>query len=260
MASRTDYRSPEERREGGDKMQSSSAERSLAAKDGISSPASPTDLEERAVLQEKLFWARMERQKILAMSAMADEKIWSLTALAQKMMQERDEVRSQASILLADLQARNSQTMKLRRRAYSTAARPNVFAAAGGNSQAVAATPFRPSGEMTTTMMQGQYALSTGPGYRAASSSNFGHMNLSSSMDPYTVQPFLHGLASSSQDYFDPDMFLVDDADAPPQDLVPATAGFVPRRSSGDHLFEQKPLHWKGKSPLIHDAGHGQAS
>ncbi|KAL6907644.1 hypothetical protein ACP4OV_002683 [Aristida adscensionis] len=252
-------------------MQGSGTERSLVPTDNMS-PASPTDLEERAALEEKLYWARMQRQKFLALSAEADKTIWNLAALARNMMQERDEARSQAMALLADLEARNARmTMMTPGRPYSRAARPGAFAAAAaGNSQVVLAPPaFGLSGEpsatttTTTTTMQGQR-----PGYYycAASPSNLGHMSVASSqtqvVDAYSVQASasVHGVASSSQDYFDPDMFLVDVGDSP-EGLAPAAAGAAPASNSGacDRLAEQRPLHWKGKSTLIHGAGRGQA-
>ena len=92
-------------------------------RDGISRDVSEVDkksfalalarplLQGRGVLEEELSWARLERQKVLALSAEADEAIWHLAALARRTMQERDEARNQARMLLAGFQARNAQTM-----------------------------------------------------------------------------------------------------------------------------------------------------
>jgi hypothetical protein len=133
-------------------------------------------------------------------------------------MQERDEARNQARMLLADLQARNARMMALPRTSCSRVARPDAFAATGyEHNQALAPTAFRPLGS-SSTMMQGQRARAR-IGYCVASSSGFGHRSCSS-LDAYAVLPSLLGFASSSQDHFDPDMFLVNVAE-PPQDVVP---------------------------------------
>ncbi|KAJ1297714.1 hypothetical protein BS78_01G397900 [Paspalum vaginatum] len=211
-------------------MQNITEEQSLGAEDNVSSI---NDAEVRRALEEELGWARLERQKILALSAEADDAIWNLAALARRRMQERDEARNQARMLLADLQARNTQMMMLPgTSSYSRAARPGAFVSAGYRQ--AAPTALRPRGNTTT--MQGQRAR-TGGGYCVASSSVFcGQMDLaSSSLDAYVVQPSLHGITSWSQDHFDPDMFLVDVPESPPQDVVPvpASAGSSQWRSSG---------------------------
>ncbi|TVU47517.1 hypothetical protein EJB05_07121 [Eragrostis curvula] len=172
---------------------------------------------ERAVLEEQLYWARLERQKFVAMSAEADETIWNLAALARRTMQERDEARNQARMILAGVHARNGWMTMLPGRAHSEAAMPGVISGAGADSQALAPPPFRPLGDMA---MQGQHAQ-TGTGYCVASSSNSGHRN---QVDAYTVLPSLHGLASSTQEHFDPDMFLVEGPEML-QDSVPKMAG-----------------------------------
>jgi len=189
-------------------------------------------------LEEELGWARLERQKTLALSAEADDAIWHLASLARRRMQERDEARNQARMLLADLQARNARVMALPGTSCSRVARPpDAFAATGyEHNQALAPTAFRPLGS-SSTMMQGQRARA-GTGYCAASSSGFGHSSIGSSLDAYAVLPSLLGFASSSQDHFDPDMFLVDVAESP-QDVVPvpATAESSQGRSSGSGTF-----------------------
>jgi hypothetical protein len=208
-------------------------------------------MQERAILEEHLYWARIERQKLLTLSAEADETIWNLTAHARRTMQERDEARNQARIILANVQARNAQRMMLPGRAHSlVAARSGAgLFDATGNSQALApaTTPFWPSRE--TTMMPIQHA-----GNSIASSSNFGHMNLASSMGAYFDQPPLHGFTALVQEPFDPDMFLVDAVESP-QDAVPATAGLDKNSGAYEHLAQQ----WKGKSVMRHAADHAQA-
>ncbi|OEL12838.1 hypothetical protein BAE44_0026140 [Dichanthelium oligosanthes] len=177
-------------------------------------------------------------------------------------MQERDEARNQARMLLADFQARNAQMMMLPGTSCSRVARPEAAFTAGDYSHALAPpTGFRPLGN---TAMQGQYAR-IGTGHCVASSSGgFGRVNLASSLDAYAVQPSLHGFASSSQDHFDPDMFLVD-VEESPQDVVLATAGSSQERSSGTYgqIAEQEPLQWKGKSAQAAvfrgTAAHGHA-
>jgi hypothetical protein len=174
-------------------------------------------LQERAALAEELYWARLERQKFLSLSAEADETICNLAALARKTMQERDEARNQTRMILEDVQARNARmTTMLAGQERSGAARPDVFPGAGTNSQALP-PPFGPLREMT---MQGQhYHIATG--YCVASSSNSGQWSRPST-DAYTVRPPLHGLVTSSiQEHFDPDTFLVDAAESP-QDPVSA--------------------------------------
>jgi hypothetical protein len=188
-------------------------------------------------LEEELGWARLERQKILALSAEADDAIWHLASLARRRMQERDEARNQARMQLADLQARNARMMALPGTSCSRVARPDAFAATGyEHNQALAPTAFR-SLRSSSTMMQGQRARA-GTGYCAASSSGFGHRSIGSSLDAYAVLPSLHGFASSSQNHFDPDMFLVDVAESP-QDVVPvpATAESSQGRSSGSGTY-----------------------
>ncbi|RLN39073.1 hypothetical protein C2845_PM01G11010 [Panicum miliaceum] len=215
----------------------------------------------RGVLEEELSWARLERQKVLALSAEADQAIWHLTALARRTMQERDEAR----MLLADFQARNAQTMMMlpgTSCSRSRVAGPGAFAATGySQSQALAPAAFGPPGNAAT---QGHCARA-GAGCCVASSSGFGHTSVASPLDAYAAHPALHGFASSSQDHFDPDMFLVDVAESP-QDAVPADAGSSQERSSGAYgqIAEQKPLQWEGKSAaqdavLRGAAGHGHA-
>ncbi|CAL4930429.1 unnamed protein product [Urochloa decumbens] len=234
-------------------MQNSGEEQRFVGQHNVSSTSVT---EGRSVLEEELSWARLERQKVLALSAEADEAIWNLAALARRAMQERDEAMNQARILLADLHARNAQMMTmLPGTSRSRIARPDAFAA----------TAFRPLGNAA---MQGQYARTEAAGYSVASASGFRHVNVASSLDAFTVQPSLHGFASSSQDHFDPDMFLVDVAESQ-QDAVPDSAGssHSQGRSSGAYgqIPEQmqKPLQWKGKSAqaavLRGAAGHGHA-
>ncbi|TKV96806.1 hypothetical protein SEVIR_9G453300v4 [Setaria viridis] len=238
-------------------MQNSREEQSL-----VDHVSSTSDTEECRLLEEELGWARLERQKVLALSAEADEAIWNLGALARRTMQERDEARNQARMLLADLQARNAQMTMLPGASCSRVARPDAFAAAGRSQVLAPAAAFRPLGN---TAMLGQHAR-TGTGWGVASSSGFGHVNLSSSLDAYTVQPSLHGFASSSQDHFDPDMFLVDIAESP-QDVVLDATGSSQGQSSGEYgqVAEQmqRPLQWKGKSAqaavIRGTAGHGHA-
>ncbi|CAN6289839.1 unnamed protein product [Urochloa humidicola] len=242
-------------------MQTNGEERSLVGQDNVSSTSAT---EGRSVLEEELSWARLERQKVLALSAEADEDIWNLAALARRAMQERDEAMNQARMLLADIQARNTQTTMLPGTSRPRVARPDGFAATGNNhSQALApAAAFRPLGNAA---MQGQHAR-TGAGYTVASASGFGHVNIASSLDAFTVQPSLHGFASSSQDQFDPDMFLVDVAESP-QDVVLDTVGSSQGKSSGTYgqiaKQMQRPLQWKGKSaqPAVLRGidGHGHA-
>jgi len=87
-------------------------------------------------LEEELGWARLEWQKTLDLSAEADDAIWHLASLARRRMQERDEARNQARMLLADLQARNARMMALPGTSYSRVARPDVFAATAHRLQA----------------------------------------------------------------------------------------------------------------------------
>jgi hypothetical protein len=112
-------------------------------------------LQERAVLEEELYWARLERQKFLSLSAEADETIWNPAALARKTMQERDEATNQTRMILEDVQVRNARmTTMLAGQERSGAARPaGFFPGAGTNSQALP-PPFGPLREMT---MQGQH-------------------------------------------------------------------------------------------------------
>ncbi|PVH32872.1 hypothetical protein PAHAL_9G510700 [Panicum hallii] len=245
-------------------MQKSGEEQSLVSQDN---GLSIRDTEGRGVLEEELSWARLERQKVLALSAEADEAIWHLAALARRTMQERDEARNQARMLLAGLQARNAQTMTMLPRTPCSGSRvagPGAFAATGySQSQALAPAAFGPPGN-AAMQGQGQYARA-GAGCCVASSSGFGHTRLASPLDAYAAHPALNGFASSSQDHFDPDMFLVDVAESP-QDAVPAAAGSSQERSSGAYgqIAEQKPLQWKGKSAaqdavLRGAAGHGHA-
>lgn len=143
-------------------------------------------------------------------------------------MQERDEARNQARMLLADLQARNARMKAVVPGAScSRVARPDAFAATGYEhiqAQALAPAAFGPRARAGT----GYYCV--------ASSSGFGHRSIDSSLDTCAVQPSLLGFASSSssQEHFDPDMFLVDVAESP-QDVVPvpATADSSQGRSSG---------------------------
>jgi hypothetical protein len=220
--------------------------------------------QERRVLEEELGWARLERQKVLWNLA-----IWNLAALARRRiprrtMQERDEARNQARMLLADVQARNAQVTMLTGASCSGAARPDAFAFAAGRSQSQALAPAA----AFTAAVQGQHAWTGAAGWGVASSSGFGHANLASSLDAYAVQPSsLHGLASSSQDHFDPDMFLVDIAESPQDVVLDTAAGSSQGQSSGAYrqMAEQmqRPLQWKGKSaqPAVirGSAGHGHA-
>ena len=242
-------------------------------RDGISRDVSEVDkksfalarplLQGRGVLEEELSWARLERQKVLALSAEADEAIWHLAALARRTMQERDEARNQARMLLAGFQARNAQTMMPPRTpcSRSRVAGPGAFAATGyGQSQALAPAAFGPPGNAA---MQGHYARAGAGCCVASSSTGFGHTSLASPLDAYAAHPALHGFASSSQDHFDPDMFLVDVAE-PPQDAVPAAAGSSQEGGSGAYgqIAEPRPLQWKGKSSaqdavLRAAVGHG---
>lgn len=221
-------------------------------------------------MEEELSWARLERQKVLALSAEADEAIWSLAALARRTMQERDEARNQARMLLSDLHARNSQMMMHPPgTSRPRITRPDAFAATGYSySQALPPTAgLRPLGRMA--MPQGHYARTIGTGHCVASSSGLGHTSLlaSSSLDAQAIQPSLHGFASSSQDHFDPDMFLVDVAESP-QGVVSVTAGCSSNGGSSGtfvgQVAEQKPLQRRGKSAqatvLRGTAGHGHAS
>nr|CAB3496316.1 unnamed protein product [Digitaria exilis] len=230
------------------KMQSSGKGQGFVGQDHV---LSTSDTEGRRVLEEELSWARLERQRVLTLSAEADEAIWSLAELARRTMQERDEARNQARMLLSELHARNAQMMMLPVTPSPRVpiVRPDAFAATG----------YSPLCRMA---MQGQhYAQTTGTaGHCVASSSGFGHMSLASSS--------LHGFASSSQeDHFDPDMFLVD-VDESPQHVVSATAGSSNGGSSGTNgqvaEHEQKPFQLRGKSAqaavLRGTAGHGHAS
>ncbi|CAN6301344.1 unnamed protein product [Urochloa humidicola] len=241
-------------------MHTSGEERSLVGQDNVSSTSVT---EGRSVLEEELSWARLERQKVLALSAEADEAIWNLTVLARRAMQERDEATNQARMLLADLQTRNAQMTMLPGTSYSRVARPDLFASTGYSQALPPTAAFRPLGNAA---MQGQHAWA-GAGYSVASASGFGHVNLASSLNAFTVQPSLHGFASSSQDHFDPDMFLVDVAESQ-QDVVSENApGSSQGKTSGtyDQRAEQmqRPLQWKGKSAqaavLRGGAGHGHA-
>jgi hypothetical protein len=146
-------------------------------------------------------------------------------------MQERDEARNQARMLLADLQARNARMKAaVPGASCSRVARPDAFAVTGyehSQAQALAPAAFGPRGQRARA----------GTGYYCvASSSGFGHRSIDSSLDTCAVQPSLLGFASSSssQEHFDPDMFLVDVAESP-QDVVPvpATADSSQGRSSG---------------------------
>ncbi|GJN17118.1 hypothetical protein PR202_gb04161 [Eleusine coracana subsp. coracana] len=233
------------------KMQNYRPEERLVGRDGNSSRDDP---KERAALEEHLYWARMERQKFRALSAEADEAIWNLAALARRTMQERDEARNQARMILANFQARNAQMMMLPR--SIAAARSGLFHATG-TSQAFAppTTTFRPSREMM--VMQGQHAR-TGTGYSIASSS---HTNLASSMDAYFDLPPLRSFTSLVQEPFDPDMFLVDAVESSQDAVSAATGSSGLDKNSGayEHLPQQKKLPWKGKSVLRHVADHGQA-
>ncbi|KAG2541674.1 hypothetical protein PVAP13_9NG694400 [Panicum virgatum] len=245
-------------------MQNRGEEQSLVSQDN---GLSISDTEGRGVLEEELSWARLERQKVLALSAEADEAIWHLAALARRTMQERDEARNQARMLLAGFQARNAQTMMLPVTSCSRSrvAGPGAFAATGyGQSQALAPAAFGPPGNAA---MQGHYARAGAGCCVASSSTGFGHTSLASPLDAYAAHPALHGFASSSQDHFDPDMFLVDAAELP-QDAVPAAAGSSQERGSGAYgqIAEPKPLQWKGKSAgqdavlrVRGAAGHGHA-
>ncbi|KAG0551660.1 hypothetical protein BDA96_01G442100 [Sorghum bicolor] len=217
-------------------MQENTEEQGLVREDNVSSIS---HAEERRVLEEELGWARLERQKILALSAEADDAIWHLASLARRRMQERDEARNQARMLLADLQARNARMLAaLPGTPCSRVARPDAFAATGYRHNQALPPELRPLGG---TMVQGQRARA-GTGYCAAApSSGFGHRRniIGSSLDAYAVQPSLHdGFASTSQDHFDPDMFLVDVAESP-QDVVPvpATAESCQGRSSGSGTY-----------------------
>jgi hypothetical protein len=126
-------------------------------------------------LEEELGWARLERQKILALSAEADDAIWHLASRGQ----ERDEARNQARMLLADLQARNARMMALPGTSCSTVARPDAFAATGYKHNQALAPESCPLGG---TAMQGQRARA-GTGYCVASPSGFGNRSIGSSLD-----------------------------------------------------------------------------
>lgn len=185
-------------------------------------------------MEEELGWARLERQRILALSAEADDAIWHLATVARRRMQERDEARNQARMLLADLQLQ-ARTARMMAALPGTSSCSRVQSQSGYKHNQALAPEFRPLGG---TMMQGQRARA-GTGYCVASSSGFGsHRSIASSLDAYALQPSLHGLASSSQDHFDPDMFLVDVTE-PPQDVVPvpATADSGQGRSSGSSTY-----------------------
>jgi len=212
-------------------------------------------------LEEELGWARLERQKTLALSAEADDAIWHLASLARRRMQERDEARNQARMLLADLQARNARMMALPGTSCSRVARPDAFAATGYKHNQALAPEFRPLGG---TMMQGQRARA-GTGYCVASSSCFGNRSIGSSLDAYAILPSLIGFASSRQDLFDPDMFLVDVVESP-QDVVPvpATADSCQRRSSSsgrDRILNGlEDLELQSLVNLIHNWDAGPSS
>ncbi|XP_040378755.1 uncharacterized protein LOC107303900 [Oryza brachyantha] len=198
--------------------------------------ASPTDLEERKCLEEKIYWTRLELQRTRSLSADADETICKLTAAARRAMQERDELRNQGEILLAELQARRKAHTMLAGRDLFKSAPPDAF---GVHSYSRALLPGRC--KPFAGMLQGRDA-DAGCSYRfAAASSGFGHKIAAA------VPSSLHDLACSTQeDSFDPDMFLVDPSELP-QDFAPNTSS----SDLGDDMWrinEQVNLQTKGKS------------
>ncbi|KAM3314113.1 hypothetical protein ACQJBY_033148 [Aegilops geniculata] len=240
-------------------MGNSGVEQSLAGK-GKSAPLAGQDEEERSALEEKLYCTRLELHKTRAVSADADETICRLAAAARRMAQERDEAWNQRNALLAELHARRNAQMMM----ALAAGPPRSFAGYNGRAAffapAAAAAPF---GRMPTPMQQ-MYARAAGASYCFASSS-------SSSAAAAGNGLFFHSLASSSQDQFDPDMFLVDPAESP-ADSVSATGttgsaapDLQVAKSSGSELdlvAEQMLLtRKKGKvAEAVRDDDEGPAS
>jgi hypothetical protein len=216
--------------------------------------------QERRVLEEELGWARLERQKVLWNLA-----IWNLAALARRRIPRRtmqnDARKGRGEEPGEDAARRRAGKERPGDDAYRSRTARCVPA---GRSQSQTLAPAA----AFTAAMQGQHARTGAAGWGVASSSGFGHANLASSLDAYTVQPStLHGLASSSQDHFDPDMFLVDIAESPQDVVLDTAAGSSQGQSSGAYrqMAEQmqRPLQWKGKSaqPAVirGSAGHGHA-
>ncbi|XBH56802.1 hypothetical protein VPH35_078540 [Triticum aestivum] len=235
-------------------MGNSGVEQSLAGK-GKSAPLAAQDEEERSALEEKLYCTRLELHKTRAVSADADETICRLAAAARRMAQERDEAWNQRNALLADLHARRNAQMMM----ALAAGPPRSFAGYNGRAAffapAAAAAPF---GRMPTPMQQ-MYARAAGASYCFASSS----------AAPAGNGLFFHSLASSSQDQFDPDMFLVDPAESPADSVSATTGSAAPdlqvAKSSGSELdlvAEQMLLtRKKGKvAEAVRDDDEGPAS
>uniref|UniRef100_A0A8I6Y7Y7 Uncharacterized protein n=1 Tax=Hordeum vulgare subsp. vulgare TaxID=112509 RepID=A0A8I6Y7Y7_HORVV len=238
-------------------MGNSGAEQSLVGK-GKSAPLAAQDEEERSALEEKLYCTRLELHKTRAVSADADETICRLAAAARRMAQERDEAWNQRNALLAELHARRNAQMMM----ALAAGPPRSFAGYSGRAAffapAAAAPPF---GRMPTPMQQ-MYARAAGASYCFASST-------SSSSAAAGNGLFFHSFASSSQDQFDPDMFLVDPAESPAVSVSATTRSTAPDlqvgKSSGSELdlvAEQMLLtRKKGKvAEAVRDDDEGPSS
>lgn len=153
------------------------------AEKGKAAPPSDDEEEDRHVLQEKLYCTRLELQKMLALSADADETICRLAAVARRVKQERDEAYVKRNALMAELQARRNAQVMMTALAPGPPAAAFAASSCYGNRTLVVPVPF---GRVTT--QEQYYARAAGVSYCYASS-------------------------SSGQDSFNPDMFLVDAAE-----------------------------------------------
>ncbi|KAF7042131.1 hypothetical protein CFC21_051813 [Triticum aestivum] len=237
-------------------MGNSGVEQSLAGK-GKSAPLAGQDEEERSALEEKLYCTRLELHKTRAVSADADETICRLAAAARRMAQERDEAWNQRNALLAELHARRNAQMMM----ALAAGPPRPFAGYNGRPAffAPAAAAAAPFGRMPTPMQQ-MYARAAGASYCFASSSAAAAAGNGL---------FFHSLASSSQDQFDPDMFLVDPAESPADSVSATTGSAAPdlqvAKSSGSELdlVAEQMLRTRKKGKVaeaVRDDDEGPAS
>uniref|UniRef100_A0ACD5W063 Uncharacterized protein n=2 Tax=Avena sativa TaxID=4498 RepID=A0ACD5W063_AVESA len=138
-------------------------------KDEAPPAPAPPDVDQEKdpkVLQEKLYRTRLELQKMLALSADADEIICRLTAEAHKVKQERDEEYMRHNALQAELQARRNAQVMMTAPTYGSPAAVFAGSSCYANPALMVPAPFR----QMTTQEQQYYAWTAGVSYCFASS------------------------------------------------------------------------------------------
>uniref|UniRef100_A0ACD5VDG7 Uncharacterized protein n=1 Tax=Avena sativa TaxID=4498 RepID=A0ACD5VDG7_AVESA len=142
-------------------------------KDEAPQAPAPPDVDQEKdpnVLKEKLYRTRLELQKMLALSADADEIICRLTAEAHKVKQERDEEYMRHNALQAELQARRNAQVMMTAPTYGSPVA--VFAGSGcyGNPALMVPALMVPAPSRQMTTQEQYYTRAAGVSYCFASS------------------------------------------------------------------------------------------